>query len=129
MASVACKHGALTAMKALPTSQCHLWSFHIPLHRFIAFCIREVARRPYNDKHGGSEDMTKLIAMVMQKEDSKRLFRIYTGLLEYPLMIIARNSQIRSDLWLRNGKGMFDQVSITTSLTPFWIYIRVISSF
>lgn len=110
MASVACKHGALTAMKALPTSQCHLWSFHIPLHRFIAFCIREVARRPYNDKHGGSEDMTKLIAMVMQKEDSKRLFRIYTGLLEYPLMIIARNSQIRSDLWLRNGKGMFDQV-------------------
>mmetsp|Transcript_12443 Transcript_12443/g.23345 ORF Transcript_12443/g.23345 Transcript_12443/m.23345 type:complete len:2568 (-) Transcript_12443:2177-9880(-) len=109
-ASVTCNHGTLTAMKALPISQCHLWSFHIPLHRFVAFCVREVARRPYSHKYEQNQDVAKLLTSMIQKEDSKRLFRIYSGLLEYPLMIIARNSEIRSDLWLRNGKGMFDQV-------------------
>jgi hypothetical protein len=108
-------------MKALPISQCDLWSFHIPLHRFVAFCIREVARRrPCNDRNGQTQDVTNLLETMIQKEDSQKLFRIFSGLLEYPLMIIARNSQIRSDLWLRNGRGMFDQVR-TDLLTIFCI--------
>lgn len=110
MSSVAFNFGTSTAMKALPISQCHLWSFHIPLHRFVAFCLREVARRPDKGKGGAMNGVPELLALMKQKENFKRLFRIYSGLLEYPLMIVARNSQIRSDLWLRNGRGMFDQV-------------------
>ena len=110
MSSAAVQHGTAVAMKALPISQCQSFSFHLPLHRFVASCLRELARHPYKDKNGNIQGIEKLFEYMKLNEEPKKLRRIYQGILEYPLLVLSRNSQIRSDLWLRNGKGMFDQV-------------------
>jgi hypothetical protein len=38
--------GEELALQALPISHLAPWSFHLPLHRFVAACLREVCRRP-----------------------------------------------------------------------------------
>ena len=100
MSSVAADHNAPIAMKALPVAQSQLWSFHLPLHRFVASCLREVARRPYQRENGQVGGIQELVVSLKEKEDARKLHRIYSGLLEYPIVVVSRNSQIRSDLWL-----------------------------
>ena len=113
MSSVAVDNNSHVAMKALSVAQSHLWSFHLPLHRFIASCVREVSRRPYETTDGEAAGIQKLLISLKENINAEKLFRIYSGLLEYPAIIISRNSQIRSCLWQRNGRGMLDQVCNT----------------
>lgn len=112
MSTVAADCGAPMAMKTLPVAQSQVWSFHLPLHRFVAASLREVSRRPYQLNDGQPGGFDQLIQSLKQTEGARKLYRIYLGLLEYPTIILARNSQIRSQLWLRNGKLMFDQVCV-----------------
>ena len=125
MSTAAADYGAPVAMAALPVSQCQLWSFHLPLHRFVASSLRELARRPYAKDIGQIGGIHELIEKMKQQEDARKLFKIYSGLLEFPTVVLARNSQIRSDLWLRNGRGMFDMVRNYTRLNngPYQNYV------
>jgi hypothetical protein len=110
MSTVSADNNAPMAIKALSVAQSQVWSFHLPLHRFVASCLREVSRRPYQQDDGQPGGIDVLLTSLKESEDARKLYRIYSGLLEYPIIILARNSQIRSELWLRNGKSMFDQV-------------------
>lgn len=130
MSTIAADNNVPTAMKALSVAQSQIWSFHLPLHRFVASCLREVSRRPYqraDEKPGG---MDELLSSLRESEDARKLYRIYSGLIEYPAVILARNSQIRSELWLRNGKSMFDQVGtfnmIELHQTCEWLYLTLL---
>jgi len=123
MSSSAVKFGSYMAMKALPVSQTKSWSFHLPLHRFVATCLREIARRPYTKEDGTVSGIEELITRMKNQQDAPELERIYLGLMEFPLIVLSRNSQIRSDLWLRNGRGMSDQV-LNYSEPPFCRILR-----
>lgn len=112
MSTVAADNGTPMAMKALSVAQSQVWSFHLPLHRFVASCLREVSRRPYQQDDGEPGGMDLLLSTLKKNEDARKLHRIYLGLLEFPTIILARNSQIKSELWLRNGRSMFDQVCL-----------------
>lgn len=112
LSSVAVDHDAPVAMKSLPVAQSQRWSFHLPLHRFVAACLREVSRRSYRCEDGRMGSIEELIDNLKRHEEWGKLYRTYHGLLEYPIIVLARNAQIRSDLWLRNGRGMQDQVRL-----------------
>lgn len=43
--TIASAHRSVLAMAAIPLPQIAVWSFHLPLHRFVASCIRELCRR------------------------------------------------------------------------------------
>jgi hypothetical protein len=102
--TVASKQGTQLAFDAFPIAQATQWSFHLPLHRFVAAALREVCRRP--DQSGGMEGLMQRLAQVpaFQRDG---LFR---GLMEFPALVISRAAQIRAGLWRRNGSGMNDQV-------------------
>lgn len=123
MSSSAVRFGSYMAMKALPVSQTKSWSFHLPLHRFVATSLREIARRPYSKDDGTACGIDELICRMKDQQDPLELERIYSGLMEFPLIVLSRNSQIRSDLWLRNGRGMSDQV-LNYSEPPFCRILR-----
>ena len=89
--------GEALALKALPISHLAPWSFHLPLHRFVAACLREVCRRPVE------QGMAKLLNELHHDE-------LFYGLLEFPLVVLSRAAQVRAGLWKRNGSLMFDQV-------------------
>ncbi len=109
MSTLAAKYGTDLASRALPISQVCVWSFHLPLHRFLASCLREVARRPNTIGSGGIEDLlqTKLMNWQFLNRKGNLLFR---GLMEFPILVLSRSAQIRSGLWKRNGPSMQDQV-------------------
>ena len=122
MSTIASKHGTWLAMRALPVAQTRRWSFHLPLHRFVAACLREVARRPCVKADGSAGGMEELLLMLCEgngdnsgkhRKKSENLFR---GLVEFPVIVLARAAQIRSGLWRRNGPGMLDQVKFTLCL-------------
>eukprot|EP00546_Thalassionema_frauenfeldii_P000890 CAMPEP_0178937310 /NCGR_PEP_ID=MMETSP0786-20121207/25676_1 /TAXON_ID=186022 /ORGANISM="Thalassionema frauenfeldii, Strain CCMP 1798" /LENGTH=2359 /DNA_ID=CAMNT_0020615847 /DNA_START=262 /DNA_END=7341 /DNA_ORIENTATION=- len=82
--------GEALAQAALPLPYVSPWSFHLPLHRFFAACLREVCRRP--------EGMTELLEKASHVQ------------MEFPLLVLSRAAQVRAGLWKRNGSLMFDQV-------------------
>lgn len=52
----------------LPLSQIQSWSFHLPLHRFAAACIREVSRRPGG---GGISDLVSMFEVPEHDKTTK----------------------------------------------------------
>jgi hypothetical protein len=66
MSTIAVKYDSSLAMEALPLPQSKCWSFHFPIHRFVAACLREMARRMNNDSKaiggiGVEKSMAKII--------------------------------------------------------------------
>lgn len=100
--TIATKHGSPLCLKALPVAQTTPWSFHLPLHRFVAACVREVCRRPTNDMEAL---LQKIRENSVEQEEA-----LYEYLMEFPLVVMARTAQVRSGLWKRNCSGMQDQV-------------------
>lgn len=93
--------GTALALRAVPMSHMAPWSFHLPLHRFIAACLREVCRRPV--EHG----IEPLLRSLLQHDDNDEIFRC---LMEFPIVVLSRAAQVRAGLWRRNGSLMGDQV-------------------
>jgi hypothetical protein len=104
--TVAAKNGTSLAMRQLPVSQSTPFSFHLPLHRFVAGCFRELCLRKDDELHGVVSLMDKLRSQL-PIEDYEDLF---LGLMEFPLVILTRAAQVRAGLWRRNGPGLNDQV-------------------
>lgn len=98
--TVASKCGTALAMQQMPVSQVTPFSFHVPLHRFVSSAIRELCLRA-NEAEAG---MTSL----MQRLQSHQA--VFWGLMEFPILVLSRVAQVRSDLWKRNGPGLNDQV-------------------
>ena len=104
--NVAARHGSHVAFNALPIAQVTPWSFHLPLHRFVAACLREVCRRPVDQSTGMDVLMERLSTQIPDVlRDS-----LFQGLMEFPALVLSRAAQIRAGLWKRNGGGMHDQV-------------------
>jgi hypothetical protein len=99
--TVAARHGSVLAFSALPVSQMTHFSFHLPLHRFVAACLREVCLRA----NGMDELMAELSARPPVERNA-----LFLGLLEFPLLVLSRAAQVRAGLWKRNGPGLNDQV-------------------
>eukprot|EP00550_Attheya_septentrionalis_P012964 CAMPEP_0198304944 /NCGR_PEP_ID=MMETSP1449-20131203/57651_1 /TAXON_ID=420275 /ORGANISM="Attheya septentrionalis, Strain CCMP2084" /LENGTH=2807 /DNA_ID=CAMNT_0044007473 /DNA_START=500 /DNA_END=8923 /DNA_ORIENTATION=- len=106
--TVAAQHGTALAIPALPVSQVRSWSFHLPLHRFTACCLREVCRR-HDNSGAGMDALLARLAIPQYGEEMKRE-RLFRGLMEFPVLVLSRAAQIRAGLWKRNGPGMQDQV-------------------
>ena len=104
--TVASKNGTNLAFCALPIAQATPWSFHIPLHRFVAASLREACRRPVDQAAGMEELMNRLVTQIPQVE----LDSLFCGLMEFPALVLSRAAQVRSGLWRRNGSLMHDQV-------------------
>jgi len=122
--TVTSRQGTALAFTALPVSQVRSWSFHLPLHRFVASCLREVFRRP----NGGPGGIDALIVLLggcgrHEKVDQKKRGDLFRGLLEFPLIVLSRAAQIRVGLWKRNGPNMVDQV-LNYSEPPFCRALR-----
>lgn len=102
--TIAFRYGAPQVMNQIPFSQKSPFSFHLPLHRFLAACLSELSLRP--DPSSFSDLLTRL-----QSDLGKKLFdELLCSIMEYPLLTLSRVAQIRSELWRRNGSGLFDQV-------------------
>lgn len=112
--SVAMKHGTALAMRQLPVAQITFFSFHLPLHRFVAGCIRELCSR-LDDDAQGVVNLLRRLGILLTERESDELFR---GLMEFPLLVLSRAAQIRAGLWRRNGPGINDQV-LNYSEPPF----------
>jgi hypothetical protein len=100
--TVSAKHGSALAFRALPMSQNTYFSFHLPLQRFAAACLREVCLRD-----DGIEDLKRHLDKNLSIDDQNSLF---WGLMEFPLLVLTRAAQVRAGLWKRNGNGLNDQV-------------------
>lgn len=100
--TVSAKHGSVLAFTALPMSQMTPFSFHLPLHRFAAACLREVCLR--------DDGVAELQEQLLQNLSATQSNALYMGLMEFPLQVLSRAAQIRAGLWRRNGNGLNDQV-------------------
>lgn len=100
--TISVKHGSLVAFQALPVSQVTPFSFHLPLHRFVAACLREACLR-----ETGIQDLRELLSSKLSETVQDELF---IGLMEFPLLVLSRAAQVRAGLWRRNGNGLNDQV-------------------
>jgi hypothetical protein len=113
VSTVASSHGSVLAMAALPLSQIQTWSFHLPLHRFVAACIRELSRRTAESAGGINELLQMFIPEGDTIDDDRSQLRLnallFRGLMEFPTIVLTRAAQIRAGLWRRNGPGMSDQ--------------------
>ena len=112
--TVATAHGGSSvplAMAALPVPQIAVWSFHLPLHRFVAACIREVSRRHDDDddvsgsvagaacsNDGGMEKLLQMFALPTDvtsssgKDASSKLrlnALLFRGLMEFPIIVVS----------------------------------------
>lgn len=95
--TVAVQHGSPLAMAALPLPQIAVWSFHLPLHRFVAACIREVSRRcdPFGGRSGdgGLGKLLQMFALpkdITGKDASSQLrlnALLFRGLMEFPTIV------------------------------------------
>lgn len=101
--TIASKHGCALAFQQLPIAQSSPFSFHLPLHRFLAACLRELCLRRDN----GVEVLLEQVSSQVPKSTRDGLFR---GLMEFPVLVLSRASQVRAHLWRRNGPGLNDQV-------------------
>lgn len=100
--TISVKHGSVLAFQAIPMSQDTPFSFHLPLHRFVATCLRETCLR-----QSGIADLKIQLAQNLPAPVYENLF---LGLMEFPLLVLSRAAQIRAGLWRRNGNGLNDQV-------------------
>ena len=100
--TISVKMGSVLAFRALPISQMTPFSFHLPLHRFVAACLREACLR-----ESGIRDLRVLLSNNLTDEVQDKLF---IGLMEFPLLVLSRAAQVRAGLWRRNGNGLNDQV-------------------
>ena len=100
--TVSVKAGSVLAFRALPMSQVTPFSFHLPLHRFVAACLREACLR-----EGGIDELRLMLTRSMDVNAQDDLF---IGLMEFPLLVLSRAAQVRAGLWRRNGNGLNDQV-------------------
>lgn len=100
--TVSARHGSVLAFKALSISQSTPFSFHLPLHRFVAACLRELCLR-----EDGIDDLKKQLTQHLSPESRNSLF---WGLMEFPVLVLSRAAQVRAGLWRRNGNGLNDQV-------------------
>ncbi|KAL3922161.1 MAG: hypothetical protein SGILL_002354 [Bacillariaceae sp.] len=100
--TISVKTGSLLAFRAIPVAQVTPFSFHLPLHRFVAACLREAALRPT-----GIDDLQSMLSQNLSPEGQDNLL---IGLMEFPLLVISRAAQVRAGLWRRNGNGLNDQV-------------------
>jgi hypothetical protein len=100
--TVSVRTGSVLAFRALPVAQVTPFSFHLPLHRFVAACLREAALRPT-----GIMDLQMMLSQNLSPEVQDSLL---VGLMEFPLLVLSRAAQVRAGLWRRNGNGLNDQV-------------------
>lgn len=100
--TISTKHGSVLAFRALPMSQTTPFSFHLPLQRFVAACLREACLR-----EEGIDDLKFHLAKQLTPMDFNALF---CGLMEFPILVLSRAAQVRAGLWRRNGNGLNDQV-------------------
>jgi hypothetical protein len=119
--TIASNRGTALASRALPISQVRPWSFHLPLHRFVASCLREVALRP-TDGNGSINSLIRMLGSLGD-EGGKKGQMLFEGLVEFPLAVLARAAQIRAGLWKRNGPAIVDQV-LNYSEPPFCRSLR-----
>ena len=90
--TVAAACGTALAMVALPLPQITIWSFHLPLHRFAATCIRELTRRHVTDSDGISK-LLEMFALSIGKDASCKLSSnalLFRGLMEFPAIVLSR---------------------------------------
>ena len=104
--TVAANHGTALAMRQLSISQVSPFSFHLPLHRFVAACLRELCLR--DDSAVGG--IAALLHRMQTELPTPQADELFQGLLEFPLLILSRAAQVRAGLWKRNGPGLNDQV-------------------
>ena len=104
--TVASKNGTALAFKQIPMSQATSFSFHLPLHRFVSSCLRELCLRQDDASHG----LTALKTFLKDRLSVNELGDLYSGLLEFPMLVFSRAAQIRAGLWRRNGQSLNDQV-------------------
>lgn len=114
ISTVAAKCGAPLAMCHLGISQSTPFSFHLPLHRFVASCLRELCLRT-DDAAAGLEALRRIL---QERLETQALDDLFTGLLEFPTLVLSRASQVRAGLWRRSGPGLNDQV-LNYSEPPF----------
>jgi hypothetical protein len=114
MATVAAQRGTALAMRHLGVSQATPFSFHLPLHRFVASCLRELCIRR-NDEEAGVAALARVLKERLTDRDVESLF---SGLMEFPTLVLSRSAQVRAGLWRRNGPGLNDQV-LNYSEPPF----------
>eukprot|EP00980_Cylindrotheca_fusiformis_P000097 scaffold19_cov114-Cylindrotheca_fusiformis.AAC.44 len=100
--TVSVRHGSLLAFKALPVAQATPFSFHLPLQRFVAACLRELCLR-----EDGINGLKRHLSQRLSADDHNSLFM---GLMEFPVLVLSRAAQVRAGLWRRNGNGLNDQV-------------------
>mmetsp|Transcript_14841 Transcript_14841/g.41321 ORF Transcript_14841/g.41321 Transcript_14841/m.41321 type:complete len:2002 (-) Transcript_14841:1881-7886(-) len=100
--TISVETGSVLAFRALPVSQVTPFSFHLPLHRFVAACLREACLR-----ETGIQDLRELLSRNLTQRIQDELF---IGLMEFPLLVLSRAAQVRAGLWRRNGNGLGDQV-------------------
>lgn len=110
MSTISTAHGCTDELHALTFTQKTRWSFHLPLHRFLAACLREVVRRPSPITNEGNSISRLLTNLQASSVDISQIVDLFNGLIEFPLMVLSRAAQIRSKLWKRNGSIMMDQV-------------------
>ena len=70
-------------------------SFHIVLHRFFATCVREGCRFSHLDA---------TLATLQNNMASPTMREHLTALIDFPLQTIVLESQIKADMWRRNGQ-------------------------
>lgn len=104
--TVAASRDAACAMRQMPVSQVTPFSFHLPLHRFVASCLRELCIRT-DDEAFGVAALARLLRERLPNNDYDGL---YLGLMEFPLLVLSRATQVRGGMWRRNGNGLNDQV-------------------
>jgi hypothetical protein len=104
---------SLTTMPCLSAAVSSPFSFHHVLHQFLAFCIREAALAlpsfaplltPPNQNSSSTAPTTTAAA-----SNQSFFSTFHLHLVEFPLMTLARSSQVKTAQWSRNGSNMLDQ--------------------
>lgn len=104
--TIAAQHGTALAMAQMPVSQVSPFSFHLPLHRFVAGCLRELCLRKNSELDGIANLLGRLRTQLPEMQHDA----LFQGLMEFPVLVLSRAAQVRAGLWRRNGSGLNDQV-------------------
>ena len=124
--TVASANGSPLAMSALPVPQTAVWSFHLPLHRFVSACIREVSRR--HDDSGGIAKLLQRFALppenVAGNNYSTQLRQnalLFRGCMEFPMIVLSRwVDSVSFDSMLNNPR--IENIFSFSSNKPFLYY-------
>lgn len=90
--SISASFGSALEMSQLPVSPATPFSFHLPLHRFLASCIRELCLRRRNNS-GDITDLFNKLKLVLLEEQYESLFE---GLMEFPVLVLSRAAMIKA---------------------------------